>query len=233
MAGDPLGTSSPGTSVLLSPWRAPTTPLTLRSGQAQLWRFRLDLTETELETLQTLLDREELQRAERLRIPHKRGQFIAARGRLRQILARYLGQAPAKIEFAYGEHGKPHLPGAQLAFNLAHAGHWGVLLVSGAGEIGVDVEALDRDLERDKVAAHYFTDAERALWQRYPPERKVRGFFRIWTRKEALLKAAGGGFAVAPQADAWQLRSFALERGYLGAAALPPSVTSIIRWHFA
>jgi len=233
MAGDPLGTSSPGTSVPLSPWRAPTAPLTLRAGQAQLWRFRLDLAAAELDTLQTLLNREELQRAERLRIPDKRAQFIAARGRLRQILARYLGQPPGQFEFAYGEHGKPHLPSAQFAFNLAHAGHWGVLLVSGAGEAGVDVEVLDRDLEHDKVAAHYFSDAERALWQRCSPGRRARGFFRIWTRKEALLKAAGGGFATAPQADAWQLRSFALERGYLGAAALPPGVTGIIRWHFA
>jgi len=236
MAGDPLGSTMNGRRLPLSPWMPPPTHCALILGQAELWRFRLDLEDVAIVGLKRLLNGAELQRAARLRDPRKGDQFVVARSRLRQILACYLETDPQELEFKYNPHGKPFVAqasAAHLEFNLAHAGCWGALLVCGSGAVGVDLETLDRTLEADKVVAHYFSDAERSAWQHYPRTRQTRGFFRLWTRKEALLKAAGGGFAVPLPAGSWQLRSFALGRGYLGAMALHAGVVRIQRWHLA
>jgi phosphopantetheinyl transferase len=63
---------------------------------------------------------------------------------LRRALAVYLGEAPERIQLTEGEHGKPRLadPEAQLRFNLSHSGEVALVAVSGAVEVGVDVERL-------------------------------------------------------------------------------------------
>lgn len=240
---DPLasnGIRSCDEPILLSPWQSPPEQPRLAGGEVELWRFRLDLTADEIGRLRQLLTDDEQRRAARLLDPNKSEQFVAARGRLRQILACYLETPAEQIAFDYAEYGKPflhHAATANLDFNLAHAGCWGVVMVSAAGAVGVDVEQIEPGLERDKVAARYFTDAECACWHRLPAVRRTRGFYRIWTRKEARLKAAGGGFSgsakmASTQPDAFRLRSFVLAAGYLGACALPPSVMRIRRWVF-
>lgn len=244
MAGKTLGSTPQrsrakgGKTLPLSPWQSPPAQFPLVADQLDLWRFRLDLPQPDTHNLKRLLSRDEHARAERLLDPHKSAHFIVARARLRQIVARYLVLAPEMIEFTYGEQGKPRLPGnlaEKLAFNLAHAGVWGVLALSAGCEVGVDLERVDPRIESAKVASHYFTPAEQAGWEQYPPVRRCRGFYRIWTRKEALLKAHGDGFASVPQpvaGDDWMLKSFTLAPGYLGALAVAAPIARVQRWDF-
>ncbi|PLY12838.1 MAG: phosphopantetheine-protein transferase [Desulfuromonas sp.] len=219
----------------LSPWRSPPETPSLSGGRVDLWRFRLDPPESELPRLKQLLCPDELNRAARLIDPVKRARFIVGRARLRQVLARYFALAPKTLEFCYGEHGKPSLgapPHQTFRFNLSHAGLWGVFAISAGSELGVDVELIDPELGYDKVAEHYFSPAEVECWKRYPELRRRRAFYRIWTRKEALLKAQGGGFTAAQTSsqDGWVLRSFALSCGYLGALAVTAKVKRVQRW---
>ena len=101
------------------------------------------------------------------------------------LLRRYLGDGP----FAYGEFGKPYLPGG-LPFSLSHGGNLVVLAVGEAGtELGVDVEKTDRPW-REAVARRLFTKEEQG-WLNGSGER----FFWLWTRKEAVLKCRGSGFS--------------------------------------
>jgi 4'-phosphopantetheinyl transferase len=203
-----------------------------------LWRFRLDLPPLEItELLQTLSADEQL-RADRLLHRTKAENFVVARGRLRQILARYLNQQPKELTFAYNEQGKPSLagnPGNKISFNLAHAGQWGVLAVTSGTEIGVDIEQIDPDLDYENIAAGFFSTTEIDRLNQYLPHRRRRVFYRIWTCKEAGLKAVGGGFstpAIGGEEKEWHIRQFSVAQNYLGAVAVSGEGTVTERWDF-
>lgn len=224
-------------SLPLTLWSLPPEKLSVSAGQADLWRFRLDPPGAEVAALAALLSADELARAERLLDPLKSNSFVVARGRLRQILGRYLDLAPEDIAFSYGAHGKPCLSGQideSLDFNLSHAGCRGLLAVTCGQAVGVDIERISHRLEYRKVAARVFTPDEVARLGQYHPARRRRAFFRIWTRKEAWLKGHGGGFSTSPvvmQQAGWRIRSFAVDREYLGAVAVKGEVASLRRWN--
>ena len=222
----------------LSLWSPPPARLALASDQLHLWRFRLDLPAAAVNELSPLLSSDEQNRAARLLDRSKAEQFIVARARMRQILGRYLKRKPEELTFAYGEQGKPHLvePSAQeLIFNLSHTGSWGVLAITAGKEVGVDIEQIDRQLKPEQVAAGFFSAQELEQLQKYRPARRRRGFYRIWTRKEACLKGEGSGFSApknSPDKAKWQTRSFVVAQDYLGTVACPEEVTVIDRWTF-
>ncbi|MBE0576999.1 MAG: 4'-phosphopantetheinyl transferase superfamily protein [Desulfuromonadales bacterium] len=228
--------------LLLTPWQIPPAQPELTEQAVHLWRFPLHSGES----LESLLNEQELQRARRLRVPAIAQSFIVARARLRQILGCYLDLAPETLLFNYGPFGKPVLAGLASdapAFSLAHCGSWGLCAVTKGIEVGVDVEKLDCQLDYEKLAAHFFSTSERSWLQSASLLRRRRFFFRIWTRKEAWLKGKGCGFSD-PDQDigaahlsgsythdgTWWLRSFPVARHYLGALALPQEFSLLQRW---
>ena len=92
--------------------------------------------------------------------------------------------------------GKPRLvsPG-RLEFNLSHSGDHALLAVSRERPVGVDIEVVRPIRERDSIVSRYFTDAERISFDAVPPPLRDDHFFRLWTRKEAFLKALGVGLS--------------------------------------
>lgn len=217
-------------------WRLPPVAPRLADGELHLWRFRLDPPPSTITDLRPLLSPDESVRAERLRIPSKKMEFIAARGRLRQILARYLETSPAALHFAYGSAGKPSLalPGPPFFFNLAHAGHWGLLGISAQEQIGVDVEWLKRPVDIGQIAGWSFGEELSAELDALPPEMRSRLFFQLWTAREARLKARGTGFTGADTAEISGLATghFPLEDDYLGAWATDFGSLLISYWDF-
>jgi 4'-phosphopantetheinyl transferase len=116
--------------------------------------------------------------------------YRVGRGRLREILARWIGTAPDALAFGEGGSGKPFLePGPQ--FNLSHSGSLACLGVHPDRPLGIDIEA-PRPVERG-VADRFFSAAERAALDALPPPLWQAGFLRAWTRKEAVVKALGLG----------------------------------------
>ena len=229
---------------VLTAWQAPPARPVPAEDEVQLWRFPL----VAHEPLESLLDEQELERARRLRAPHKARAFIVARARLRLILAGYIGCAPERLRFDYGAAGKPRLAGDMadgLAFNLGHSGDWGLCAVATGTEVGVDIERVDAQLDFEKLAAGFFSRTEQRRLQSCPPHRRRRLFFRLWTRKEAWLKGKGGGFSDPEQELAsahlegccthdgsWWLRSFPVARHYLAALAVPREVACLRCWEF-
>lgn len=215
-------------------WRSPLAVPRLADGELHLWRFRLDPPPSTITDLRLLLSPDESDRAERLRIPSKKKEFIAARGRLRQILARYLETFPSSLKFAYGPAGKPSLalPSTPFSFNLAHAGHWGLLGISAQEQIGVDVEWLERPVDIRQIAGWSFGEELRAELDALPPEMISRRFFQLWTAREARLKARGTGFTGADTTEISGLATghFPLEDDYLGAWATSPEPVRILYW---
>lgn len=226
----------------LTPWQAPPSQPELSRGAVHLWRFPLG----SKDSLEHLLNDEELQRARRFLIPDKARHFVVARARLRLILASYLGLAPESLGFNYGPSGKPALEGQPaefLAFNLSHSGSWGLCAVTKGLAVGVDVERLDRKVDYDKLAARFFSANEQKYLRGGSAHRRRRLFFRIWTRKEAWLKGKGGGFSdpdqdIGPAHLAgcythdgnWWLRSFPVGHNYIATLALSQECSLVQRW---
>ncbi|EFB0121350.1 4'-phosphopantetheinyl transferase AcpT [Salmonella enterica] len=115
----------------------------------------------------------------------------------RVLLSRALSPLP---EMVYGEQGKPAFSvGTPLWFNLSHSGDTIALLLSNEGEVGCDIEVIrPRDNWRS-LANTVFSLGEHAEMEAERPERQLAAFWRIWTRKEAIVKQRGG--------SAWQIVS--------------------------
>jgi 4'-phosphopantetheinyl transferase len=65
-------------------------------------------------------------------------------------------------------------------------------------EVGIDVEAVRAILDADDIAARFFSRRENDAYRALDPRDRPLGFFNCWTRKEALVKALGGGLSHSP-----------------------------------
>ncbi|MEM7021255.1 MAG: 4'-phosphopantetheinyl transferase superfamily protein [Pseudomonadota bacterium] len=149
-----------------------------------------------------LLDSEERVRAKRFRVEAPRRRFIITRGSLRVLLGAHLDVRPERLSFAAGEHGKPSLVvdgrSLKVGFNVSHTEDRGLIAI-GEGAVGVDIEFLGREADFDGVARVVFTTVEQAALQATDGQDRVALFYRLWTQKEALIKARGSGFAYPPR----------------------------------
>ncbi|MDT8440122.1 MAG: 4'-phosphopantetheinyl transferase superfamily protein [Desulfuromonadales bacterium] len=228
--------AAPG-RLLLDPWRPAPAWQPPAAVDADLWRFRLDLPAVDRRRLCALLNADERARAERLRARRQAERFSIARGRLRQILSRYLPLPPQDLVFVAGHYGKPALApasGAPVHFNLAHAGDWGLVVVTMAAEVGVDLERIDPHSDYLPMASRYFDETEQETLRAVSAARRRRQFYRLWTRKEARLKQRGTGFAggsVEEEGDpVIVVRSVPVAPGYPAAVALAGPVSRLRRW---
>lgn len=158
-----------------------------------IWSWRLVDATCEVARLSGYMTRDELARADAFVFEPDRLTYRMGRGRLREILGCYLGMPPGSVAIFTNSHGKPWVEG--LSFNLSHSGGWAVLAVSRDRiDLGVDIEA-HRPVEKG-LAAATFSAVERAELAAGPPDGSVAAFFRLWTRKEAFVKARGMGLSI-------------------------------------
>ena len=162
------------------------------------------------EELDTLLDDGERARAERFVRPVHRRRYRVGRAVLRRTLASWTGVPAAGIAFEYGLNGKPSMRDGP-SFNVSHSE--GALLIGLAdrGRLGVDVEVLRPIDDLQKLAAANFARAEVSALELTPPAGQGEAFLRIWTCKEALIKAVGDGLSI-------PLHSFTVSPGRAGNA---------------
>ena len=149
-----------------------------------------------MEEILSRLSAEEQQRAARFRIAEARHRFILARVMLRHQLGTEIGIVPESVFFATGKHGKPRLdiPGIDdpPQFNLSHSGDV-VVFVVGSVDVGVDVESLRDVRNAERMARRFFSPSEQSVIQSLGGATRDHAFLRIWTQKEAFLKATGLG----------------------------------------
>jgi 4'-phosphopantetheinyl transferase len=146
------------------------------------------------------LSNEETQRTALFFKNADRVRYALAHAMLRTLLARRLQAAPAEIAFATSPNGKPRLVGqrADVAFNLSYGDGMAVLAFAHR-PVGVDVEAVRDDLEFGEIGRRFFRSDELRYLESGPDSSGGPGvrnrFFRLWTRKEAVLKALGVGLS--------------------------------------
>ena len=179
------------------------------SGTLEVWR--ISVAATPITMLSTLLSEDESERAARFVFDRDRNQFIAVRGRLRQLLGRYLDRPPRDIDFWLGPRGKPILAGGgDLHFNVSHSGDVGLLAFRRGGAIGVDVEQVNARVAIEELAGSCFSSAERSAMRQLDDHARIDRFFQLWAAKEAYIKALGGGLSVPLQEFTVDVRSDAL-----------------------
>ena len=114
------------------------------------------------------------------------------------MLRGYAGDEGAPIE--RGEHGKPRFPAPHdaLGFSWSHSGDVALLAV-GRGpagfEVGVDVETVRPRARALELSRRFFAPAETARLAALTDDSRLQGFLTLWTAKEAVLKAHGGGLS--------------------------------------
>ena len=150
---------------------------------------------------ESLLSADEKERARRFVFERDRGRFVAARAFLRRVLGQFVGERPADLIFDYSPHGRPSLSayGSRPDFNLSHAGEVALLAVSWASPLGIDVEAVTAATDTGAIAGQVLHPNELAVFERLAEDQRMSAFFRLWTRKEAALKALGTGLSRDPR----------------------------------
>lgn len=146
--------------------------------------------------LVALLDARERARMGRFRREIDTARYLAAHALARIALAGPLGVDPSTLAFdrtcRCGEpHGKPRLDGPGPAFSMTHAGDLVGVAVH-TGPVGLDVEQVRPLTDLAAMAAHACAPGETVA--------DTDAFFRLWTRKEALLKSTGEGLST-PMSD--------------------------------
>ncbi|MDA9934488.1 4'-phosphopantetheinyl transferase superfamily protein [Rubripirellula sp.] len=178
------------------------------------------------------LSQDERVRADRFRIATSRNQHVVGRGMARRLLGREQID-PCLIAFAIEKNGKPYVSQpveARRSFNIAHTDG---LVMCGIDShshdlLGVDVEKLGRRTD-PALAKRYFSKPEVEHLERCVAETDRRNkFLKIWTLKEAFIKAIGTGLQT-PLAD------FAfdkIESAEPEIRFLNPKLESETRWSF-
>jgi 4'-phosphopantetheinyl transferase len=162
----------------------------------QVWAVRPDLLEAATSSaLREACDAGELARAERLPLATQRQQFLLTRGALRTLIGVRIGVRPTDVQISRDLDGKPRLAAGHgdLRFNVSHSRGLALIALCHGREVGVDVEVCDPELDIDAVLRRFFPRTEAARLSALPLARRRAAFFRSWTRKEAWLKATGGG----------------------------------------
>ncbi|UNO40787.1 4'-phosphopantetheinyl transferase superfamily protein [Streptomyces sp. MST-110588] len=163
--------------------------------RCEVWWARLD---HQHERLLSLLDAVELWRRANYRRSQDRARFTVGAALLRLASARMLGRAPHLLTFGREcpdcklPHGRPRLRDGHLHVSVSHSGDLIAVAVSTGAEMGVDVETVDES-KPARLARRVLDPAELARFQELPESERAQDFFRVWTRKEAVLKATGEG----------------------------------------
>ena len=148
------------------------------------------------------LNEEEQARCRQYPLPGPRRRFALCRAALRAILCRQLGCGNERLSFGSSDHGKPFAlvdqEPATVSFNLSHSGKHGLIALVLRGRLGVDVEERVPRGDFDELSEAVFGPHEQSALASVRGRDRIRLFFRLWTIKEALIKALGLGFTLDP-----------------------------------
>lgn len=146
------------------------------------------------------LDEAEHRRRGRFPRAQPRREFTLCRAALRALLSKRLACGNTELSFKTSEYGKPFalvdgVP-APADFSVSHSGSHGLIAFVPEGRVGVDVEerSARRDLAGDIRVL--FAPEERAALGAAEGHQRIHLFYRLWTLKEALVKATGSGLSL-------------------------------------
>jgi 4'-phosphopantetheinyl transferase len=138
---------------------------------------------------------DERARADRFRFALDRTVYVVAHALLRTMLGECIA---GPVAFSHNDWGKPAIdrPGNRVRFNLTHTHAFAACALTLDDDIGIDAEARDPSVDVLGVAEHAFAPHERAQLAAAHEADRQDVFLRLWTLKEAFVKAVGRGLSI-------------------------------------
>jgi 4'-phosphopantetheinyl transferase len=156
---------------------------------------------------------------------------------LRRLLGERLHIPPQHLVFEASYYGKPRLTNATapIGFNLSHSGDRAAIAITSGAPVGIDIEQIRPLDDWAAITARFFSQRENQWLHALPLAEQLTGFYRLWTLKEAVLKADGRGLSfplseieitITPagpllNTGEWILSELNLAAGYTAAIAAP------------
>ena len=185
-----------------------------------------------------LLSDAERQHLNGYRIREAAERYIVTRALVRSVLSERLGIPAPAIRVSRTDTGKPIVTEG-VHFNVSHSGDLVLLAVSDDQPVGVDVERKRTVLKVNALTQRWLSDLERTNLARLRELGidESDSFLRIWSLKEAQLKALGVGISGSARAELHRVHVMPLDElldplsgprdggGYVGAIAFASSAS--------
>lgn len=120
--------------------------------------------------------------------------------------------------------GRPELQDSDLAVSVAHSGDVVLVAIASTRDVGVDIEVLRPDVGGWALVEQALTEQERERLDAIAAPCRPESFLHTWTRKEAILKAAGVGLGIDPRR---------IELDGLDVVSVPPEIGVAREWTLA
>lgn len=173
--------------------------------QVHLWQVNLKTLSFYPKDISKTLSPEELERANKYKFIKDQELFILRRYLLRLILSQYCHCQPHQMIYRYNSCKKPliNIPEfKKIKFNMSYSYDLLLIGLCRQNDIGVDIEKVREISDLENIASENFSHHELEYFN--SQLNKTTSFFKIWTRKEAFIKAKGKGLY-------YPLKSFSVE----------------------
>ena len=220
------------------------------AGHIVVWMARISQAQDSLPDLQPCLDPRDRERVARFRFSEDRARFTLGRGLLRKCVGEYLHQQPETIVLAYTNRNRPVLAqDDSIQFSISHTHDLVAVALTADARIGIDLEHIHPTPDLPELAERILSAQDLKTFQSLPRDEALTAFFRVWTRKEAYLKARGEGIteglqeisvSLGPEeissvadtrdesaATTWRLLSLPVPEGYMGSIACDDAEKSL------
>ena len=138
---------------------------------------------------------DERARVARLATVELQGRAVVRLARRRQVLGEHLDVSPDAVELLPDPRGRLVVQGPRgpLMVSSSSSGDVGLLAVASSRQLGVDVEAVSEVVDVPRFVDRVATESEATALAALDPGARRDALARLWTRKEAFLKATGEG----------------------------------------
>lgn len=169
----------------------------LAENTTHIWRVKITEQLTNISYFQSLLNADEITMAQSYFFRKNSHCSIISRACLRILLGNYLKCDPYSIILHKNKYGKLFLSAeSDFFFNVSHTNEFILYAFTRMVPIGIDIEDTQRNIEFLDVAKLFFTEGEVEKLNRLSGDDLRSAFFRVWTKKEAFIKAVGKGMSL-------------------------------------
>lgn len=200
-------------------------------GNIDIWRVSVPDVIGRVDEYMNILSSDELSKSQNFMNDIDRKNYMVSRVCLRKILSGYLKMHPSDVMFEYSKCSKPYLSmSGCVEFNISKTDGYLIIGVASRWPLGVDIKVMDDKVDLYHMIYSFMSKGEVStiLNDDFPRE----AFYRIWTRKNALLKGVGIGrtdfmseincceglnlisLEMSNFTTAWIIRSFVMENKY-------------------
>ena len=171
----------------------------LNENEVHIWNYSLEPDKNLAELYFNNLSEDEKDRVKKIIIKEVKYRSILSKVITKKILSKYLDRKITQINYCYNKFGKPKLSSEinhlDLNFNISHSGNLGVIAISKNKQIGIDIEQIVELNDLNDLIDLIFTENEIRQIGLLDQIDKTKMFYKIWTAKEAFVKAIGYGLS--------------------------------------